>query len=133
MSGSDTAIVDTNTIIALWHGKGNADKLVSQFDHLCMPLHVLGELYYGAFQGSPNQALLDKIAQLLECFNLLLPDEQTALAYGTLKAELRRAGTLIPESDIWIASCAIRYGLPILSRDKHFECVPGLIVHAWEM
>jgi len=133
VSGSGTAILDTNTIIALWHGKGNADTLVSQFDYLCLPLHVLGELYYGAFQGSTNQALLEKIAQLLERFNLLLPDAQTAHAYGTLKAELRSVGALIPESDIWIASCAIRYGLPIITRDKHFERVPGIVVHAWEM
>lgn len=62
----------------------------------------------------------------------LLPlTAETARQYARLRGALKRAGTPIPENDLWIAALAIEHGWPLATRDAHFACVPGLIVQDW--
>jgi len=35
---------------------------------------------------------------------------------------------IIPGPDILIASCALRAGVPVITADKHFDDIPGLVV-----
>ena len=58
-------------------------------------------------------------------------DELTTLAYGTIKAALRKKGKPIPENDIWIAAIASQHNLTIVTRDKHFKEVDGLKIKKW--
>ena len=58
-------------------------------------------------------------------------DNETALIYGKIKADLRRKGTPIPENDIWIAASAIQHRLKLSTRDKHFLEIAGLKTLAW--
>ena len=32
----------------------------------------------------------------------------------------------IPENDIWIAACAMAYGLTVVTADKHFSFIKGI-------
>lgn len=50
---------------------------------------------------------------------------------GRLRAQLAKAGTPIPENDIWIASLALEHQLPLAARDAHFDLVIGLQVLKW--
>jgi len=49
-----------------------------------------------------------------------------------LKAALRALGKPIPENDLWIAAVAIQHGLVRVSRDEHFQNLPGLEIERWE-
>lgn len=49
-----------------------------------------------------------------------------------LKAALRAQGTPIPENDLWIAALVRQHGLTLVSRDEHFDAVPGLAIERWE-
>ena len=60
--------------------------------------------------------------------HVLTIDEETADFYATIVLALKRAGTPIPTNDIWIAALAQRYGLPVYTKDAHFEAVPGLVL-----
>ena len=62
---------------------------------------------------------------------ILYPDEATTIRYAEVKNKLRKKGRPIPENDIWIAAIALRHGLPILTRDQHFNEVDGLAVLTW--
>jgi len=55
----------------------------------------------------------------------------TAGHCGRLKDLLARAGTPVPENDLWIAAVALEHGLPVATRDAHFSQVPGLSVLDW--
>jgi predicted nucleic acid-binding protein len=44
---------------------------------------------------------------------------------------LKQAGRPIPANDAWIAALALQHGLPILSRDEHFDVVPDVERTAW--
>jgi len=48
-----------------------------------------------------------------------------------LRIELKRAGTPLPANDLWIAALAREHGLPIVSRDAHFDRVRGIQRLAW--
>ena len=63
---------------------------------------------------------------------MLLPvSAATAEQFGQLKDQLARAGTPIPENDLWIAACALEHELPLATLDSHFARVPGLKVLDW--
>jgi predicted nucleic acid-binding protein len=57
--------------------------------------------------------------------------DETAIAYAGLRLKLRQAGRPIPANDAWIAALALQYRLPVLSRDAHFDAVPGLDRRSW--
>ncbi len=42
--------------------------------------------------------------------------------------KLDRSGVILPLTDIVIACCARRIGAVVLTYDKHFERIPGLVV-----
>jgi predicted nucleic acid-binding protein len=53
-------------------------------------------------------------------------DEETAGHYAEVREELKSKGHPIPANDLWIAALARQHRLPVLSRDEHFDFVPGL-------
>jgi predicted nucleic acid-binding protein len=54
-----------------------------------------------------------------------------AHAYGAVRLELKKAGTPIPINDTWIAAIARQRGLPVISRDVHFDAVAGIQRVSW--
>jgi len=91
-----------------------------------------GEFFYGVAH-APVSALRDQRAQrLLDFFGLLPLDAEVAARYGTVRAELRRAGTPIGPNDLWLAAQALARGLTIVTRNtREFQRVKGLKVENW--
>lgn len=59
------------------------------------------------------------------------PNLQTLPFYADVRMELKKAGTPIPANDVWIAALARQHGMPILSRDRHFDKVRGIARQDW--
>jgi len=74
-----------------------------------------------------DAALLPLLAES----RILELDAETARRYAKVRDELRRQGTPIPENDVWIAALARQHELPVVTRDEHFDQVPGLGRRAW--
>ena len=55
-------------------------------------------------------------------------DKNIANRYGIIVKQLKDAGTPIPVNDIWIASAVMETGARLISYDKHFSHVEGLII-----
>ena len=93
-----------------------------------------GEFYYGVAH-APVSALRDQRAQrLLDFFGLLPLDGEVATRYGTVRAELRRAGTPIGPNDLWLAAQALALGLVMVTRNaREFKRVRGLKVETWAL
>ncbi len=124
-------LLDTNIISAWLKGeKAIADK-IDDADEVYIPVHVLGELYYGAQHSTNVQTNLANIKKVIARYELLNTNEVTASLYGIIKASLRRKGKPIPENDIWIATIAKQHQLTLITRDKHFNEVDGLDVDNW--
>lgn len=70
--------------------------------------------------------------QVLTLVQWLPFDARTAVAAADIGATLRRLGTPVEETDLFIASTALVHGFSVSTRNvRHFERVPGLMVENW--
>ena len=129
MSGS--VLVDSNLVIAHLRGDPPLTARLQGANTVQLLWVVLGELYYGAYKSTQPDRIILQVRKFLRGCVLLLPDEATTQHYGRIKADLRRAGTPVPENDIWIAATARRFDLPLATRDQHFAFISGLALLAW--
>lgn len=118
-------------MIALFAGESAVLDEFNDADEVFLSSVVLGELYYGARKSArvaENVARVDAFAAnnvVIAC------DVDTSRQYGIVKDSLRAKGKMIPENDIWIAAMALQHGLPLATRDAHFNEVDGLSVANW--
>lgn len=133
MVTESVVVLDTNAVVELFSTEPNFQRFISAYQHLAIPATVLGELYFGAYKSGRAAANLASINRLLTDSNVevISTDAAVAMAYGAIRDELRRVGRPIPVNDIWIAAVARQRGLPLVSRDIHFDVVPGLSRLAW--
>jgi tRNA(fMet)-specific endonuclease VapC len=124
-------ILDTNGLSAMADGDTKLEPLLRQAPDIAVPVIVLGEYKYGIGQ-SRNRARYERwLAEVVASCRVLLVDEVTAERYAEIRGELKLAGRPIPGNDLWIAALARQHQLPLLSRDSHFDFVPGLKRVGW--
>lgn len=91
---------------------------------------TVGELYYGAVKKRWGAERVAALEARLAAVVVIPYDIDVCRAYAKLKCDAKTtAGTdrVVGANDLWIASCAIRHGLPLVSNNrKHFEGMPGL-------
>jgi tRNA(fMet)-specific endonuclease VapC len=119
-------ILDTNGLSALAEGELRLEPILRQATQIAVPVIVLGEYRYGIQQSRERRRYERWLVEYLPKFRVLNVDEQTTTAYAAVRGELKRAGTPIPSNDVWIAALCRQHSLPVLSRDRHFDLVPGL-------
>jgi tRNA(fMet)-specific endonuclease VapC len=124
-------LLDTNIISAWLKGEQIIADKIDAADEVYIPIHVLGELYYGAQYSTNVQTNLANIKKVITRYDLLNTNEDTASLYGIIKASLRKKGKPIPENDIWIATMAQQHQLTLITRDKHFNEIDDLSVDNW--
>ncbi len=124
-------ILDTNALSAFFDGDPRLKGLVAKAARICIPVIVLGEYRFGLC-GSRLRKVIEPALDGLQAVSDILPiDTETVRPYAKLGDQLKKNGTPIPSNDLWIAALAVQHGLPIASRDKHFDLVPGVRRVAW--
>lgn len=124
-------LLDTNIVIALFANETSVIANIRVAQAVFIPSIVIGELYFGAYRSSKIEANLKRVSELASYSLVLNCDADTAQQYGRIKDLLRQAGHPIPENDIWIAALGVQHGLTVVSRDEHFDEVPGIAVEKW--
>lgn len=128
MKASGRLSVDTNAVIAYRGCIPIVCTLVGGADLLFLPVVVLGKLLYGAL----NSAKPQKNEQVTHKFSAqsgLVPiDDAIAIRYATMRLQLKKMGCPIPENDIWVAATCLELGVPLLTRDGHFDHIHNLEV-----
>ncbi|MBQ7168097.1 MAG: PIN domain-containing protein [Treponema sp.] len=120
-------LVDTNVIIRYIKDEGNLDEIFDE-ENLYFSSITLGELLFGA----ECSQLKDENASIY--FNFckeleeIKPDSVVAPFYAKIKAQLKTDGHPIPENDMWITACAMAYGLTVVTADKHFSFIKGILI-----
>jgi len=131
MPASGDVLLDTSVVIPFFKGDTAIGAQVQASSAVFLPQTVLGELYCGAHLAQNPAKHIAKIQAFLAAVALLSPGVATAEHYGRIRAQLAKAGTPIPENDIWIAALALEHQLPLAARDAHFDLVFGLTVLKW--
>jgi len=120
--------LDTNRYTDLCRGNVSVVETVELADEVWLPFIVLGELRAGfavGSQGMRNEAVLRRFL-LKSGVGVIYADEQTTHHYATVYRQLRKQGTPIPTSDMWIAALVLQHSLVLLARDAHFDALPQL-------
>lgn len=120
--------VDTNRLIDLLRGDAQLAERLGACDEVWVPLMVLGEIkagFHGGTQGHRNEALLQRFLAK-PTVSVLLPGRETAEHYARIFVQLKRAGTPVPDNDLWIAALALEHDLTLITRDRHFERISQL-------
>lgn len=124
-------ILDTNAVSALLTGDPSLEGMLTGVSRHHLPTVVIGEYRYGLAR-SRLRDRLEELLTLLISDSIVLPiDLASTRQYAKVRNELRAQGTPIPENDVWIAALARQHGLPVVSRDEHFDHVPRLVRHGW--
>ena len=124
-------IIDTNSLSAMADGILELENEISRADEIAIPVIVLGEFRYGVQQSRYRDRYERWLQELTLYCRVLDISGGTAQQYADIRVELKRNGSPIPGNDLWIAALARQYSLPLLSRDRHFDHVSGLIRNEW--
>lgn len=95
---------------------------------------VLGELQAGFLKGTRLAENRAELEQFLDSPRVTVVDvdEETSGRYAVIFDSLRRAGSLIPTNDIWIAASAMQFGSVLLTTDPHFRSVTQVVAEIYE-
>jgi tRNA(fMet)-specific endonuclease VapC len=124
-------ILDTNGLSAVADGHSALERILRRAAQIAIPVIVLGEYRYGISQSRDRKHYEQWLIEYLPKFRILDVDERTTIPYSAVRTELKKAGTPIPSNDVWIAALCRQHSLPLLSRDRHFDVVPGLRRLEW--
>ncbi|MEM6910885.1 MAG: type II toxin-antitoxin system VapC family toxin [Verrucomicrobiota bacterium] len=126
-------LLDTDTCIEILRGNRRviqkrrgiyADVLTSEI--------TASELYFGAANSQDPPKHKAEVDQFLKTLPVVPIGRHGAQFFGALKAQLRRAGRLIPDADLWIASIARALDFTVVTGNtKHLARVPRLTTCDW--
>ena len=87
----------------------------------------VGEMYFGAENRNWGAKKRRVLETTLRNFVVIPYDHEIARCYGRLVAERKRNGRPIAPNDAWIAACAARHNVPLVTHNaKDFEGITAL-------
>jgi predicted nucleic acid-binding protein len=91
---------------------------------------TVGELYVLAERNKWGSARMLDLDSHLASLTVVPYDFEICRAYARLKTAHRTSmgsARVIDANDLWIAACAVRHGIPLLTHNRrHFEGITGL-------
>jgi tRNA(fMet)-specific endonuclease VapC len=129
MSGDKVAL-DTNVAIPILNNQVDLLSWAQRFDEICLPLPVVGELYFGAANSRRPRENHVQVEALVARCRILEARFPVARTYAQIRLRLKQKGRPIPENDLWIAAICIEQGIPLASFDHHLQEVDGLALSA---
>jgi predicted nucleic acid-binding protein len=124
-------ILDTNAISAWWSGEETLRPVLESASALELPVPALAEFRFGILKSRLKERMLPWLVGVQSANRVLGIDAETTRHYADIRLELQNASTPIPMNDLWIAAIARQHKQPILSRDTHFDQVPGITRIGW--
>lgn len=121
--------LDTDRLTDLLRGDTELAERLAACEQVWVPLIVLAEImagFHGGAQPHRNEALLRRFLAK-STVGILPPGRETAEQYARLFVQLKRAGTPIPDNDLWIAALTLEHDLVLITRDRHFACIAQLL------
>jgi predicted nucleic acid-binding protein len=124
-------ILDTNALSAAADGDQGVLEVVAEAEEIAVAVIVLGEYRLGIAQSRRRKDYEEWLRGWVAAVKVLDVDQETTYQYARIGLELKRIGKPIPSNDLWIAALCRQHSLPLLSRDRHFDFVPGIKRLSW--
>ncbi|MCS6918860.1 MAG: PIN domain-containing protein [Fimbriimonadales bacterium] len=120
----ERCLLDTSVVVDVLRGKISLRDYLSESATAYLCDIVVGELLFGATRSQRPEKQRQEVEDFLRQHSILHTDFDIAQAYAEIKSQLEQIGQRIPENDMWIASFASVYDIPLFTHDKkHFERV----------
>jgi tRNA(fMet)-specific endonuclease VapC len=130
-------LLDTNVCIV--YLKGQNSHLKQKLDNILLSeiavcSVVKGELFYGSLRSANPERNLRLQQEFLSQFLSLPFDDQSAVVFGEIRAQLAAKGTPIGAYDLQVAAIALANNLILVTHNtKEFSRIPQLQLEDWEM
>jgi tRNA(fMet)-specific endonuclease VapC len=122
-------VLDANAYTAWKRGDAAVTDLVRRSEQLLVSSIVAGELLFGFRSGSRFERNRRELEDLLRSpyVSFLPVTLVTADRLARVATALRRNGRPIPTNDVWIAAHAMESGADLVSFDRHFGEIDGIV------
>ena len=114
-------ILDTNVVSYLMKGGPLAETYAPhvQGKLLAIAFITVGEMYFGAENKNWGEKKRKELETTVRNFVVIPYDHEIARCYGRLMAERKRNGQPIAPNDAWIAACAVRHAVPLVTHNAN--------------
>lgn len=126
-------MLDTNTVSYLIraHPAVSQRVVAVPMAALCMSSITEGELLFGLARRPQAERLHTVVRELLQRVDVLAWDHPAAERYGATRADLMSKGKTLAPLDLLIAAHALSIDAVLVSSDKAFAQVDGLVLEDW--
>lgn len=123
-------LLDTNAYVAFKKGQSDVTEYIRAAEGVVFSAVVMGELLFGFRNGDRFERNMTELEAFLEhpSVTFLPVTAVTADRFGRIAALLKRKGTPIPTNDIWVAAHVMEAGAELVTLDRHFEKIDGLVL-----
>jgi tRNA(fMet)-specific endonuclease VapC len=124
-------LVDTDVFSYLLKGDSRAAlyKPHLQGKLVALSFVTVGELQFWAINRKWGTRKLGDLSTRLRSVVIVPYDFAICETYGRLRARLEASGKKVADNDLWIAACAIRHSIPLVSNNRsHFSGIPDLVL-----
>lgn len=126
-------MLDTNTVSHLIkaHPAVAQRVIATPMAFLCVSAITKGELLFGLAKRPGAKRLHLAVRELLRRVDVLPWDSAIAEHYGTVRADMERQGKILAALDLLIAAHALSAAAVLVTNDRAFSQVAGLLVEDW--
>lgn len=127
-------VLDTNTLIYYFKGIGQVAQNLGNVlpQEVLISTIVLFELQVGIAKSTSPQKRSQQLQRLLNRVNVVLFDQDAALAAAQIRAQLEQQGTPIGAIDVLIAGVAFSSEATLVTHNiAEFSRVAGLTIADW--
>lgn len=124
-------LLDTNAISAWAKGDASLLRTLRTDRAWYLPSIVLGEYRYGLLRSTRRAELENWLGQIEGACVVLGADAMIARHYASLRLSANGTAAGVPYHDLWIGALALQHNLEVVSRDTHFDDMPGIRRIGW--
>ena len=130
-------LLDTNICVYLINRRPGFERVLRRVSgrsigEICISAITVAELRFGVAKSARDNANAIALDEFLSRFELLDYPVEASVSYGKIRTELERAGTLIGNNDLLIASHALAIKANVVTANiSEFQRVKGLKILDW--
>ena len=124
-----TYLIDTDWTADYLRGKADAVQVVDPLrpTGVAISLVTYGEIFEGIYRARDPIAAEADFRNWLQAVKVFSLNRAIMRRFGRIRADLRRRGLPIGDSDIMIAATALHHNLTLVTRNRrHFDRIPNL-------
>lgn len=122
-------LLDTSAYVGFKRNIADLVDIIVGAEWILFSPVVLGELMFGFRNGTKFKENMNDLNEFLQhdVVKVTQIGKITSDRYSRIAAQLKRNGTPIPSNDIWIAAQTMEHGAELITSDRHFNKINGLV------